>query len=288
MTPDRRAEPRFSFGLLADVQYADDGPQLDLDRHFRLSPDKLRAAVTEFNRHELAFVADLGDLVDHDLANAAVPLDLLARSRAPVHHVLGNHDFAAHTEPSGRSARAAVLRAYGMPAPYYAVDQDGWRFLLLDTNEVGVIEDPPGSDAYSAGRALIDRLAARDRPNAHPWNGTIGAEQRDWLAGQLDDARRSGQHVAVLAHHPLRPAHHDNLLDDEELTVWLSGFPALRVWFNGHQHAGGYGRFADVHCVTLHGMVQSSTNAFAVVAVHDDRLELTGHGRQDSRTLVLP
>jgi 3',5'-cyclic AMP phosphodiesterase CpdA len=276
----------FSFGLLADVQYADDDTNVELDRHFRGSPDKLRAALKDFDRHPLAFVAHLGDLVDHDLENAPVVLDLLARCRVPVHHVLGNHDFRSRIDPSGCSDRSAVLEAYGMTEPYSAFDCAGWRFLLLDTNEVGVIENAPGTPEFAAGRRLLADLAARDRPNAHPWNGTLGAEQRGWLAEQLLDADRAGLRAAVLAHHPVHPDHHDNLLDDHELKAWLAGFDALRVWFNGHQHAGGYGRFGRIHFLTLHGVVQSTSNAYAVVATYADRMVITGYGREESRTLA--
>jgi predicted phosphodiesterase len=286
VTADRQqADPQFSFGLLADVQYADDDTDVGMDRHFRLSADKLRSALRDFDSRRLAFIAHLGDLVDHDLSNAAPPLGLMAGSRAPVHQVLGNHDFSSRTGPTGCTDRPAVLKAYGMTEPYYAFDLAGWRFLVLDTNEVGVIEHPPGSREHAAGAGLIADLRSRGRPNANPWNGTIGREQRDWLADRLRDAAHSGLRAAVLAHHPVHPSHHDNLLDDHEVKAWLTGFPALRVWFNGHQHAGGYGRVGGVHFVTLNGVVQSTSNAYAVVHVHADRLEITGYGRQESRTL---
>ena len=60
-------DPHFSFGLIADVQYADDDNRPGIDRHYRASLPKLEEAINEFNRHDLAFVVHLGDLVDHDL-----------------------------------------------------------------------------------------------------------------------------------------------------------------------------------------------------------------------------
>ena len=280
-------DPIFSFGLLADVQYADDPTDPRTGRHYRESPAKLRAAVDDFNRHDLAFVAHLGDFVDHDPANAAPLLKITADLSAPFHQVLGNHDFASTTSPTGRSDPADLFKAYGMASPYYAFDQPGWRFLVLDTNEVGVIEYPPGSPQAAGGEALLARIRQQGRSNAHPWNGTIGADQRRWLADQLQDAAERGLRAAVLAHHAVHPDHHDNLLDDHELRDWLAGFEALAAWFNGHQHAGGYGRYRGIHYLTLHGVVQETTNAYAVAQVYPDRIMIIGSGRQPSYELHL-
>lgn len=281
------AEPIFSFGLLADVQYADDDTHAGLDRHFRASLAKSEAAIREFNDHDLAFVAHLGDLVDHDLENAGPVLEILSQSTAPVHHVLGNHDFVSVSSPNGRSDPEAVIKTYGMGAPYYTIDQPGWRFLVLDTNEVGVIKHPPGSPEASEGEALLARLREQGRTNANNWNGTLGASQRTWLADQLDRAAGEDRRVAVLAHHPVFPDHFDNLLDDQEVRDWLAGFEALKVWFNGHQHAGGYGSYRGIHFLTLHGLVQGLTNAYAISRVYQDRIVIIGRGRQPSYELMI-
>lgn len=284
-------DPIFSFGLLADVQYADDDTNLEMDRHYRASPDKLRAAMDDFNSgdnpDDLAFIIHLGDFVDHDLANAAPLLKIVSSSAVPFHHVLGNHDFASDSSPTGRSDPAEVVTAYGMDRPYYAFDQPGWRLLVLDTNEVGVIEYPPGSPEAAAGEALLARLRDESRQNANTWNGTLGAGQREWLAEQLERADADGLRVAIFAHHPVYPDHQDNLLDDRELRDWLSGFGALKIWINGHQHAGGYGSYHGIHFLTLHGVVQSLTNAYAIARVHPDRIVITGRDRQPSYELMI-
>lgn len=280
-------DPIFSFGLLADIQYADDDPHVGLDRHFRASLPKLEAAVAEFNDHDLAFVVHLGDLVDHDLENAEPVLQLLAGSRAPVHQVLGNHDFCCVDSPTDRPDPEAVIKTYGMEAPYYTIDQPGWRFLVTDTNEVGVIKHPPGSPEAAEGEALLARLREQGRSNANSWNGTLGTDQRAWIADQLQRAAGEGRRVAILAHHPVFPDHFDNLLDDQEVRDWLAGFQALKVWFSGHQHAGGYGCYRGVHFLTLHAMVQGLTNAYAIARVFQDRIVIAGRGRQPSYDLVI-
>ena len=55
---------------------------------------------------------------------------------------------------------------------------------------------------------------------------------------------------------------------------------------HGHDHAGGYARSGGVHYVTVPGMVEApEKNAFAVVDVYDDRLDVRGFGSVPSRTL---
>lgn len=280
-------DPLFCFGLLADVQYADDDSNVALDRQYRASPAKLRAALADFDSADLAFVIHLGDFVDHDLTNATPLLELVSSSTASFYHVLGNHDFASTASPTGRSDLAEVMATYGMDRPYYAIDQPGWRLLVLDTNEVGVIEYPPGSPQAADGEAMLARLRDEGRPNANSWNGTLGAGQREWLAGQLERAAADDLRVAIFAHHPVYPDHQDNLLDDQELRDWLSGFGALKIWISGHQHAGGYGEYHGIHFLTLSAVVQSATNAYATARVYPDRIVITGQGRQPSYELMI-
>jgi len=282
--------PLFSFGLIADCQYADidDVRAGGMDRRFRASPARLAEAVDEFNRHDLAFVAHLGDLIEADLTNMPTPLKILAGLRAPLHHLLGNHDFAGAL-PGQVNARDDVLGALGLDVPYYRFGLPGWRFLVLDTNEVGVIEHAPDSAGWRDGQELLDKLTADGRISAQPWNGTVGAAQRAWLRGELRDAAASSngpENVVVLAHHGIAPEHRDNLLDDREMLADLAGRPHLRAWINGHNHAGAYARVDGLHCLTLHGMVETATNAFALVHAYPDRLDVVGFGREPTRTLA--
>lgn len=279
--------PLFSFGAVADIQYADSEPNLHMDRHFRLSIPKLTEAVAEFNRHDLAFIVHLGDLVDHDLANAKPVLDVLATAHAPVRHVLGNHDFSAEEIESGYSAVPDVMSTLGLSDRYYSFDVPGWRMIVLDTNEFGIIEHPPDSPEGRPGAELLDSLGRAGRVNAKPWNGTIGTQQREWLMQTVRTASEEGRQSAILAHHPVLPVHHDNLLDDQDMKDWLTGLDGLKIWLSGHQHAGGYDWHGGIHFLTLRGMVQAHTNAYAVITVYPDRIQVDGHDREPSRSLAV-
>ena len=58
------SSPVFRFGVIADPQYAAIEPNLALDRYPANSLAKLEEAIAEFNRHDLAFVVTLGDIID--------------------------------------------------------------------------------------------------------------------------------------------------------------------------------------------------------------------------------
>ena len=279
--------PSFSFGLIADCQYAD-APDLvteSMQRYYTDSPRRLAEAITELNGHDLAFVAHLGDLIDVDLDNADTVLDVLAASRAPVRLVLGNHDFAG---PEGSVYELPdVLARYGLGAPYYSFTHHDWRFCVLDSNAVGMIEHRPGTPEFEAGSALVAELAAEGAVNAKSWNGALDDGQHAWLRSELDDAASAGQRVAVMCHHPLDDSLVDGMLRGNAFATELDSHPAAAVVFTGHHHAGGFRQAGDLPCLTLHGMVETAVTAFAIVDVFDDHLQVRGFGREPDRRLSL-
>ena len=56
---------------------------------------------------------------------------------------------------------------------------------------------------------------------------------------------------------------------------------------NGHNHAGEYGVVDGQHFLTLKGMVDSHESAYSVVNVYEDRLEISGFGRQKNMNLPI-
>lgn len=112
VTPPRQiagdALPDATFGLVADIQYADkpDGGRGGV-RKFRTALQRLDECVAAFNRSHVGFVVQLGDVVDSD-RNYRVPqcsdleeamrrdldtvLDSTRNLTMPLYHVIGNHD----------------------------------------------------------------------------------------------------------------------------------------------------------------------------------------------------
>ncbi len=139
-------EPKFSFGIIADSQYADipDFHGMGSDRRFSASLGKLKEAINFFNTKQLAFVVNLGDLIDQDIQNFDAVLPICALSRAPLKHIVGNHDFSGK-DYAYKEDRDKVMQKLGLKSFYYSFVNNGLRFVVLDTNEVGVIEWPKNS-----------------------------------------------------------------------------------------------------------------------------------------------
>ncbi|HUT23105.1 MAG TPA: LamG-like jellyroll fold domain-containing protein, partial [Sumerlaeia bacterium] len=120
-------QPLFSFGVVADVQYAN--APASGSRDYAASAGKLEACVEHFNAMGLAFAIQLGDFVDRSFADYDAVLPIYNQLTAPHYHVLGNHDLSAgHT--------ALVLEKFGLERGYYDYGRDFWRFIVLDTNNL--------------------------------------------------------------------------------------------------------------------------------------------------------
>lgn len=266
-----------SLGLVADPQYAD-APPLGT-RFYRQSPGKLAAAVAHFNTLDLACCVNLGDFIDHDWASFDPLLAVLAKSRHPFHHVLGNHDFEVADDEKGRAPGRL-----GLTQRYYAVERGPWCFVMLDTNDVSLYAHPERTPAHAAAQAALRRYAAAGVRSAQSWNGAVGEGQLGWLEATCTAAAKAGRRVVVCAHHPVLPDDVHNAWNAARLLEVVDRHRNVVAWLNGHNHAGAFAVRDGVPFLTLKGMVETeSTNAFAVARLHPDRLELIGHGREPSR-----
>jgi len=277
------ASPLFRFGVVADPQYAALPPDLSLNRYPALSLDKLAGAIAEFNRHDLAFVVTLGDIIDGLWESFDGILPVYDGLRHRHHILLGNHDFAVPPERLG-----SVVSRVGMPAARYDFVEAGHRFILLDGNAVSLHAYPPGDPRRQAAEAMFAKMRAAGAENAEPWNAGIGEEQLDWLSGRLDAAGQAGERVIVMNHYPAYPPGNHNGWDSETLVALLSRHDHVVAYMNGHDHAGNYGLAGGTHYLNFKGMVDTpDTSAYAIVSVHADRLEVAGFGREESRSLAL-
>lgn len=275
-----------SFGIIADCQYVDKddsdvvvaGTMNDMYHNRpRLSLNKLREAVDTLNTHELDFVVHLGDFTDRALEGygklAAVTDDL----KAPFWHVLGNHEYwgVEGQEP-------LVLSTHGLERSYYSHVINGFRFIILDTNELGIMKHAPGTDEWIEGRALVDTMRRDGAINAYDWNGGVGLDQMDWLVGELNEAKAQGERVVIFAHHPVFPPYVLNALNSEELIDLFSQYDNIVAYINGHNHNGSYGVKDNIPYITIPGMVNTETNAFGVATVSDAGLSIQGYGRVEN------
>lgn len=272
-------KPLLQIGLVADAQYADSDTKGT--RFYRASIEKLGTAVEDFNRRGPAFCVHLGDLIDHTLGSFEEILKPLSQCRMTVHHLLGNHDFDVLDE-----LKPKVPERLGMPARYSHFDHSGFRFVMLDTNDVSLYAHPAGSAEHRTADAELERLKKDKRRQAQPWNGGVGETQLAWFERVCREAGTGGLRVIVLAHHPVFPADVHNAWNAGQILDLIDRQPQVVAWLNGHNHAGHFGEHQGVPFVTMHGMVETAdTTAYALASLYADRMVIEGVGREPSREL---
>jgi 3',5'-cyclic AMP phosphodiesterase CpdA len=266
--------PDLVFGLLTDVQYAD--ADADGERHYRASVPKLRAAVAGLAAAKPALVLHLGDFIDRDFRSFAALAPVLEPLGAPLHHLLGNHDYSV-----ADADKARVPSTLGMPHDYYLIRLPGLRILMTDTTDAAPYKHPAGSPRAAAARAALP-------DKAPPWGGGIGDAQLAWLDRELTAASAAGDRAIVCGHHPLLPADGHQMGNAAAVVELLDRHRCVIAWFNGHNHAGAEEVRNGVPFITFKSLLHHpGQTAWCLVRVTADTLAITGHGREASRTFPL-
>ena len=245
-------------GVIADIQYAD--KDTGGKRHYRTSLNNLRECVSDFNDRTPIFVIQLGDIVDghsNDKERSRKDLDLILSAynqlTIPAYHVVGNHCLSVGSE--------SLSNAFGLSSFYYdytVPGAKGWRFFVLDGNDAGY--------------------------------GIIGSEQLEWFRSGLHQAALNGEKVLVFCHFALlkEAAGNHRMAESEALLEAMDATGCVVAWFAGHDHAGGYALRNDVHHLTFKGMVESPVNnAYALVELYPERINVIGFGDEPSRNLII-
>ena len=248
------------FGVITDAHYA--SREAGGSRHYADSMAKMREAIASFNRADLDFVIELGDMKDMPAdANAEQTLRFLddiereyKRFEGPAYHVLGNHDmdcitkeeFLAHTSNVGRTTDRG----------HYAFTANGYRCIVLDANY--------NLDGTPYSRGNFDWTKAM-----------IPAEQVVWLEKELSQHRK--QPTLIFIHQML-----DRFSDispklcvsnAEEVVAILEAHKQVLAVFQGHHHPGHYSHRKGIHYVTFNGMIEKAApehNSYAIVEVMPD------------------
>lgn len=276
------ALPLFRFGIIADPQYAAIAPHAAMDRHYANSLAKVAEAIEVFNGEELSFVMTLGDVIDRSFASFDDILPVYETLRHETLFLLGNHDFSVS---SGHLCEVAAR--LGMLSPYYSFSRHGWCFIVLDGNEVSIFAPPEGHPHRALAAQMLAELEAKGARNAHRWNAALSDEQFAWLGNEIASAAAAGEKVIVMNHYPVHPPGEHGMWDSERIVALLASQGHVVAYLNGHDHAGNYGMAGACHFVNFKGVVDTEKeNAFAIVEVHADRIEIRGFGREESRTLL--
>ena len=266
---------KFSFGAIADCQYCE-APDRG-KRKYSASKEKLQQCVEHFNKEDLSFVIHLGDFIDRNFSSFDEILPIYNSLNAPGYHVLGNHDFEVADE-----YKELVPKKLGMPAKYYDFKIKNWRFICLDGNDLSFIAYPKGSESYQESEKYYREKKIR----SPKWNGGLGPEQMDWLRGVLQRAESAKEKVMLFCHFPVYPVDPHNLWNAKEVIKLLEEFSCVKAYVNGHNHKGKYGIKNGIHYLTCKGMVDTNESAYSIANVFQDRIEITGYGRETKQKLL--
>jgi 3',5'-cyclic AMP phosphodiesterase CpdA len=261
-------KPMFTFGVVADVQYADRDNAGT--RYYRSSPGKFAKAVNVFNQQRVDFVLSLGDFINDGFQNFDTLTMIAAKLDMPLFHVLGNHDFTISSH--GKKELFSVLN---LKRPYYSFVKNKWRFIILDGNDISLYANDEGSEKYEHAAVQLKKLQDKKAPNAREWNGGVGEKQLAWLKKELAAAKRKKEKVIVACHFPLYPDHGTELLwNAAELKTLIEASPNVIAYLNGHVHKSQHFHESGVHYFSFRGMVEEDVNAFSVVSVFKNHLEI--------------
>lgn len=267
-------------GVFADCQYCD--CETAGTRFYRNSLEKLDDCINQFNTNkELDFIVGLGDLIDRNISSFDSVNSILSKSKKEVNHVIGNHDLSVN-----KSQFENVPGKLNLKETWYSVSKKGWRFIFLNGNDITFHSN--NKETVKEAEKITAKLKTEGKPNYFDWNGGIGQAQLKWLEKELQKASDIKQKVAVFCHYPLLPFEAHALWNSEEVLAILSKFSCVKVYMNGHNHAGNYVFQNGIHFVNLKGMVETEKeNAFSVITLSDEKIEIEGFGREENRNLLL-
>ncbi|MFV0592345.1 MAG: metallophosphoesterase [Draconibacterium sp.] len=274
-----KVKSQITFGVFADCQYCD--CETNGNRFYRNSLDKLENCIREFNSNNVEFIVGLGDLIDRDFSSYDSVIPILMKAKTEVFQVIGNHDLAVDKEDFEK-----VPQKLKLEKTWYSFSKNGWRFIFLNGNDLTFQSTDP--QIVENAKALTTALKNEGKPNYHEWNGGIGKEQLRWMESQLKEAQTTEQKVILFCHYPLLPYEVHSLWNTEEVLDILKKYDCIKCWMNGHNHAGNYTFYEDIHFLNLKGMVETSDiNTFSIITLYKNSIEVTGFGNEQQRSLPL-
>jgi len=304
-----QSRPLFSFGVIADVQWADseDGSNFDgtVLRRYRGAFRTLVRAVEWWRAlpEAPAFIGQLGDLIDgiNVKLGQSVPaleaaLNQLGRAPCPAVNIVGNHEL--YNFDRAQLSRASWLK-HGDREYYSFSPAAGWRVVVLDPYQRALI----GFDQEDPRRLASVEIMAAENPTVHPsgvggewfknvrgtqrrfvpYNGGLGAEQLEWLGSELAEAAGVGDRVLIFCHvilHPSACGGSTMVWDYEEALSVIGAEKAggcVAAVLCGHDHFGQYHLDeAGVHHCTFCSPLNlgDEGSAFGLVQVWEDAIEI--------------
>eukprot|EP00758_Cryptobia_borreli_P005082 Tbor_TRINITY_DN4727_c1_g1::TRINITY_DN4727_c1_g1_i6::g.16891::m.16891 len=239
-----------------------------------------RLSGNESRRMDL--VVNLGDLINNNgMRNLKTIMDIFNEIKAPHYHILGNHDLRGHNDRFGKvnKYQHAWIRHHmlnnGMP------NDNGHIQGGTDRNN-STMDDENHRWFFSIRYPPFFRFIFVDSMVMEPKSPDKQKTEDHilWIKRELQAVRETKHEVVILfAHIPIGLATNvmgPTLKEYDDIIL---------AFFHGHDHEGGYTKQGNVHSIIIQGQIQGLVNAYAVVEVFPNRLEVTGFGRVTTRVL---
>lgn len=239
----KTAHPLFTFGVIADIQYAPipDGYSYGgVPRYYRHALDTARHAAQHFEQDCVSLVLNLGDSVDGkcqeqvkhggekvpdgmDPGHAAVDdvVNALSAYQGPIIHTYGNHELynLNRIDIGTKLGIPFVKEPCGDLVGYRSYVHQNVRFVVLDTYDLALMgRCPQSSRKHKEATELLAKNnhnfpQAENSPEGLEglqkrfvaFNGAVDKPQLTWLKETLEKARESREKVIVLSHQPILP-----------------------------------------------------------------------------------
>ncbi|KAK0047095.1 manganese-dependent ADP-ribose/CDP-alcohol diphosphatase [Biomphalaria pfeifferi] len=322
-----REKPHITFGIIADVQYADcdDGTDFSKtrERFYRNALNLLKNAINDWKRSDdpVAFVLQLGDLIDGKnniggetsskkaLSTALNPFNSL---HIPVYHVIGNHELynlnrSFYLTSALNSSLSLSIETSKSNLYYTFLPHPKLRIVALDTYEVSLLgyRDNPEDENYKTAQLWFQQNNKNEDINdvsgldglSKRWaayNGGVSERQLLWLSQVLQKAQSKEENVIIITHIAIQCEDRDYAIclawNYDEIMNIIRQYPCVIGVFAGHEHAGW--DFLDEHGIqhiTFQGVIETRPggNAYATARLWDERLTVTGLGRVPSCNIRL-
>lgn len=218
-------QPIVSFGLIADIQYADhDDCWNYVKTHLRRYRNAARLAdeACEYwskGRYPISFILQLGDLIDgvsatdkkseEDLNTILAPFNRTFPS-LPIYHIWGNHEFYNFSRSDLFNGPLCSFPSKETRPGHYGTFEvcPRLRVIALDTYEFSALGVEETSDVYVQAMELLNKHNQNTSPNdptglrGHQrrfvqFNGGVTPKQLQWLKDQLTRAKDQREKVII-------------------------------------------------------------------------------------------
>uniref|UniRef100_A0A8C5QZ90 Manganese-dependent ADP-ribose/CDP-alcohol diphosphatase n=1 Tax=Leptobrachium leishanense TaxID=445787 RepID=A0A8C5QZ90_9ANUR len=240
---DEEQKPHFTFGVIADVQYADSPDRLSgwkVMRYYRQSLLHLREAIAEWKKEDFQpkFVFQLGDFIDgcnfhlcESIHSLQVVLKEIENIDVPFHHIWGNHDLLnfnrdylketalnswsladrGHEELDLVTAKSSDCTDY---YAYHFSPFPNFRCVVVDSFDISVHGRHSTHPKYQESENVLHGNSHNIEPGGSKhnlpsqlkeFNGGFSKEQLSWLHEVLTFSDGHNERVLLASHVPIHP-----------------------------------------------------------------------------------